>query len=185
MFICQMFVAVIGTSSTIENHAAQRAAVAFVCLYIAHFAATWGPQTWIYNSETFPLAIRGLGVAFSTASQWIFNFAIGYSTPYLVDKGPGKAGLGPRVFFIWSGCCLICIIVSVLFVYEPKGLSLEEVDLLFRTSTALNSAKRNKEIKAARNVIQGKPDEKDAIIAVPEDTTDAKEDVKVETAPEA
>lgn len=176
MFICQMLVAIIGTTSTIENHAAQRAAVSWVCLYIAVFACTWGPQTWIYNTETFPLRIRALGSAMSVSSQWIFNFAIGYSTPYLVDSGPGKAGLGPRVFFVWSGCLLISIFVSVFFVYEPKGLSLEEVDLLFKTSTAFSSAKRNAEIKAARGGTQEQVDAKDVVIEIPEHKDKDKDD---------
>lgn len=30
-------------------------------------------------------------------------------TPYLVNVGPGDAGLQAKVFFIWAGCCFICI----------------------------------------------------------------------------
>lgn len=150
MFVAQMFVAVIGTAATVRNRPAQRAAVGFVCIYISFFAATWGPLTWVHNTEIFPLQIRGMGVALSTASQWALNCAIGASTPYLVDSGPGKAGLGPRVFFVWSGFCLVCIFVSYFFVYEAKGLSLEEVDTLFSTSKPWTSARRNAEIQADR-----------------------------------
>lgn len=54
-----------------------------------------------------------------------------YATPYLVDTGPGDAGLGAKVFFIWAGCCFICIIFVYTMIYETKGLSLEEVDELY------------------------------------------------------
>ncbi|CAO1616699.1 unnamed protein product [Sympodiomycopsis kandeliae] len=179
MFVCQLLVAIIGTASTVKNRDAQRAAVSFVCFYIAFFASTWGPQTWIWTSEVFPLQIRSTGLAISTASQWLLNFAIGYSTPYLVDKGKGKAGLGPKVFFIWSCFCLICVLVSYFCVHEPRGLSLEEVDELFKTSTARESVKRNAEIKANRHKIQGKPDHADAVIDIPsqdnKDANDTKE----------
>ncbi|KAI8448396.1 hypothetical protein BY996DRAFT_6419800 [Phakopsora pachyrhizi] len=47
----------------------------------------------VVTGEIYPLAIRAKGMSLSTASNWAFNFAIGYSTPYLVDIGPGKAGL--------------------------------------------------------------------------------------------
>lgn len=31
-------------------------------------------------------------------------------TPYLVDEGPGNAGMGAKVFFIWGGCCVAAVI---------------------------------------------------------------------------
>ena len=34
----------------------------------------------------------------STASNWLWNFGIGYATPYMVDDGPGRAGMGSAVF---------------------------------------------------------------------------------------
>ncbi len=49
----------------------------------------------------------------------------------LVDSGPGKAGLGPRVFFIWASACLVCVVFAYLFVNETGGLTLEEVDVLY------------------------------------------------------
>ena len=44
----------------------------------------------------------------TTASNWLLNWAIAYSTPYLVNPGPGNANLGSKVFFIWAFFCLIC-----------------------------------------------------------------------------
>lgn len=150
MSICQFFVAAIGTASKVSNHTAQRTCVAFVMLYIVGFATTWGPGGWIYCSESYSLAYRSKGNSLSTASNWAFNFAIGYMTPYLVDSGPGKAGLGPKIFFIWAVSCLGCTIFAWLCIYETKGLSLEEVDNLFRHSNARTSAKYNDHLKAIR-----------------------------------
>jgi SP family sugar:H+ symporter-like MFS transporter len=59
------------------------------------------------TSEIYPYEIRAMGMSLSTATQWLFNFAIGYATPYLVDSGPGNAGLKTNVFWIWGGCCVI------------------------------------------------------------------------------
>jgi SP family sugar:H+ symporter-like MFS transporter len=83
----------------------------------------------------------------TTASNWLLNWAIAYSTPYLVNPGPGNANLGSKVFFIWAFFCLICeyshfslsliLLISsgIAFVYfciyETKGLSLEQVDELY------------------------------------------------------
>lgn len=55
MTIAQLIVAVLGTTTTnqdalgniiVHNLAAQKAAIAFICIYIAIFAATWGPVAW-------------------------------------------------------------------------------------------------------------------------------------------
>lgn len=67
----------------------------------------------------------------STATNWLLNFAIGYSTPYMVDDGPGNANLGAKVFFVWGGCCFICIAFVWAMIYETKGLSLEDVDQMY------------------------------------------------------
>lgn len=68
----------------------------------------------------------------------------------LVDQGPGKAGLGPHVFFIWAGCCLLCILFACLCINETSGLTLEEVDELVATVSPRNSKTLNKELKKRR-----------------------------------
>jgi hypothetical protein len=42
----------------------------------------------------------------------LWNFGIGYATPYMVDVGPGKAGLKTNVFWIWGGFCVLCVVFS-------------------------------------------------------------------------
>ncbi len=49
----------------------------------------------------------------------------------MVDSGPGAAGLGAKVFFVWGSCCFFCVLFVYFFVYETKGLTLEEVDSLY------------------------------------------------------
>jgi MFS transporter, SP family, sugar:H+ symporter len=49
------------------------------------------------------------------------------------------------VFFIWGGCCFACFAFAFFAIPETKGLSLEQVDLLYINSTPLTSvAYRNK-----------------------------------------
>ena len=49
----------------------------------------------------------------------------------MVDKGPGKAGLQAKVFFIWGGFCFISSVFVYCFVYETRGLTLEQVDEMY------------------------------------------------------
>src|ERR1700737_2811212 len=70
-------------------------------------------------------------MSMSTASNWLWNWGIGYATPYLVKSGPGNAGLGVKVFFIWGSTCFGCLLFTYFFIPETKGLSLEQVDELY------------------------------------------------------
>jgi len=131
MAVCQFIVAITGTVAGTENQSAQKALVAFVCIYIFFFACSWGPVAWVVTGELFPLKVRAKSLSMTTASNWLLNFAIGYSTPYMVNSGPGNANLGAKVFFVWGGCCFICIFFVWAMIYETKGLSLEQVDELY------------------------------------------------------
>lgn len=139
MGICEFIVAIVGVKVEASNVVGQRVLIGFVCVYIAGFASTWGPIVWVVTGEIYPLAIRAKAMSMSTATNWAVNFAIGYATPYLVDKGTGKAGLGSKVFFIWGTCCVMCFLFTFFFVPETKGLSLEQVDELYWNSSILNS----------------------------------------------
>jgi MFS family permease len=140
MSISQLIVAVCGTLSTgqydngeifIKNLGGQRAAVAFVCIYISIFAATWGPLVWVVTGEIFPLKTRAKSLSITTATNWLLNWALAYSTPYMVNYGDGNANLQSKIFFVWFGCCFLCIAFVWFFIYETKGLTLEQVDQLY------------------------------------------------------
>lgn len=150
MCLSQFLVAMLGTLTTsqdnqgniiVKNVGAQKAGIAFVCIYIFFFASTWGPLAWVVTGEIFPLKFRARSLSITTATNWLFNWAIAYATPYLVNYGPGNANLQSRIFFIWFGCCFICIAFVYFFIYETKGLSLEEVDELY---TEVSSARKSK-----------------------------------------
>jgi len=148
MAVCQLIVAITGTIIGQGDPAGQKVLVAFVCIYIAFFAAIWGPYAWVITGEIVPNRVRGQAVSLTTGTQWLFNFAIGYATPYMVDNGPGKAGLEAKVFFIWGGFCVIATAFAFFFIPETKGLSLEQVDLLYRNSSIIHSNSYRKKLIA-------------------------------------
>ncbi|KAI1283853.1 high-affinity glucose transporter RGT2 [Xylaria sp. FL0933] len=140
MCIGQFVVALIGTLTTgqdsagnviVYNVPAQKASIAFIAIFIFFFASTWGPLGWVVTGEIFPLKTRAKSLSLTTASNWLLNFVIAFVTPYLVDYGPNYANLQSKVFFIWFGACFICIAFVHFFIYETKGLSLEEIDEMY------------------------------------------------------
>ncbi|PBP28307.1 general substrate transporter [Diplocarpon rosae] len=135
MSVCQIIVAIVGTAV----YSSAAVLITFICLYIVFFASTWGPTGWAVTGDIFPLPIRSKGIAMSTASNWLMNFIIAFITPYLVDED--KANLGPKVFFIFGGCCALCVVFAYLNVFETKGLELEDIDTMVKESKPWSSAK--------------------------------------------
>lgn len=129
MFVCQYIVAIVGT--TTSSVVANKVLIAFVCVYIFFFASTWGPVAWVVTGELFPLKARARCLSITTATNWLFNWAIAYATPYMVNAGPGNANLQSKVFFIWGGFCLVCAVFVYTCIYETKNLTLEQVDELY------------------------------------------------------
>lgn len=70
-------------------------------------------------------------MSITTSSNWLVNWAIAYSTPYMVGSGVGYADLGAKIFFVWGGMCIISGIFVWAMVYETAGISLEQIDELY------------------------------------------------------
>jgi len=138
MIVCEFIIAAVGTALP-GSKAANTTLIVFVCIYIFGFATTWGPGAWVLIGEIYPLPIRAKGVAIATASNWLWNFVIGYITPYIVD--PDQGNLGSKVFFVWGSTCCLALAFAYFFVPETKGLSLEQVDKMLEETTPRQSAK--------------------------------------------
>ncbi|SCU89582.1 LAFA_0E19284g1_1 [Lachancea sp. 'fantastica'] len=138
MCVSELIVAAVGTALP-DSFSANKTLIAFSCTFIASFAATWGPLAWVVVGEIFPLRVRAKSVAVCAASNWLFNFAIAYATPYLVDSD--HANLQSKVFFIWGGCTFLCFLFVYFFIYETKGLTLEQIDELFETCPSARHSK--------------------------------------------
>jgi SP family sugar:H+ symporter-like MFS transporter len=80
MCICEFLVAILGVTIPKTNRSGQKALVALVCIYIAFFASTWGPIAWVITGEIFPLNVRAKAMSLSVASNWLWNFGIGYAS---------------------------------------------------------------------------------------------------------
>lgn len=137
MTVCQLIVASIGTALPHEK-VANKVLIAFVCFYIYFFASSWGPTPWVVTGELFPLKSRAKCLSITTASNWLFNWALAFSTPYMVDAS--HANMGPKVCFVWGGFCFLACFFVYFMIYETKGLTLEQVDELYsKTSKAWKS----------------------------------------------
>lgn len=54
-------------------------------LFIACFAFSYGPVTWVVASEIFPTRIRGRAMSIATLSLWTANVIVGQTFPWLMQ----------------------------------------------------------------------------------------------------
>ena len=117
----------LGYGFFVQTHAIGALALTCLMIYMACFAFSLGPVTWVLLSEIFPLKIRGSAMACAMALNWIGNFAICRFCPDMIAIWGG--GWSFAIFALIS-------LISFLFVYrcipETKGKSLEEIEILVR-----------------------------------------------------
>lgn len=102
-----------------------KAVIACTYLFVASFAPTWGPVSWIYPPELYPLRVRGKAVALCTSANWIFNFALSYFVP------PAFVNIQWRTYVVFGVFCT-AMAAHVFFVFpETAGKTLEQVEHMF------------------------------------------------------
>ncbi len=90
--------------------------------YVVFFNFSWGPVMWVMLAEMFPNQIRGSGLAVAGAAQWLANFAISFSFPWLAKN----IGL-PVTYGFYTSCAFLSAIFVMRMVYETKGRELEDM----------------------------------------------------------
>lgn len=97
----------------------------FIIIYSASFMMSWGPICWVLISEIFPNKIRGKAVAVAVAFQWIANYLISSTFPFMVGASA----------WLTYGFYGLMSVLSALFVWkmvpETKGKSLEQMEKLW------------------------------------------------------
>jgi SP family xylose:H+ symportor-like MFS transporter len=115
------------------NRFAAIAAFSLILVYIAGFAISWGPVTWVLLSEIFPNRIRGRALAVATAAMWISNLIISWTFPilnnssFLVDRFNHGAA-----YWIYGCVSVIAALFVSRYVPETKKKSLEELEALWK-----------------------------------------------------
>ena len=101
----------------------------FMLGYIACFALSVGPVTWVILSEIFPTRIRGRAMATATVMLWAANYIVSQTFPmldenrWLVEKF--SHGFS---FWLYGFFCVVLVLVVKLWVPETKGKSLEDIE---------------------------------------------------------
>ena len=101
----------------------------FILGYIACFALSVGPVTWVILSEIFPTRIRGRAMGIATVFLWLANYIV-TQTFTIMDENPWLIGKFHRgfPFWIYGVFCVALLVFVWRFVPETKGKTLEEIE---------------------------------------------------------
>jgi SP family sugar:H+ symporter-like MFS transporter len=89
-------------------------------LYVVFFNLSWGPVMWVMLGEMFPNQMRGSALAVAGAAQWLANFAVSSSFPWL-SKNVGL----PVTYAAYTGFSILALLFVCINVRETKGVELE------------------------------------------------------------
>lgn len=99
----------------------------FFLLYIFCCAVSICAVVWVLLSEMYPTAVRGLAMSIAGFALWVGTFLIGQLTPWML------AELTPAgTFFLFGAMCVPYLWIVWKMVPETAGLSLEEIETLWR-----------------------------------------------------
>ncbi|KRM01099.1 MFS family major facilitator transporter [Lentilactobacillus farraginis DSM 18382 = JCM 14108] len=106
------------------SQAAAMVSAIALTVYIAFYACTWAPITWVLIGEVFPLNIRGLGTSLCSATNWLADMVVSLTFPMMLSAW----GLDNAFLFYAVVCGIAIFFVHAKFI-ETRGKSLEEIEL--------------------------------------------------------
>jgi sugar porter (SP) family MFS transporter len=96
--------------------------IVFITAFIACFAFSYGPVTWIIISEIYPTKVRGTAMSIATLALWLTNVVIAQFFPRMNVWSEGGS------FFVFAGISILAFFFVKRFIPETKNKSLEEIE---------------------------------------------------------
>ncbi|WP_433478958.1 MFS transporter [Spirillospora sp. CA-142024] len=93
-------------------------------VFVASFAATWGPVVWVMLGEMFDNFIRASALAVAAAAQWLANWVITTTFPGISGF---SLGLAHGLYTLFS---ILAFVFVIRAVPETKGRELGDMDRL-------------------------------------------------------
>ncbi|EIW87231.1 general substrate transporter [Coniophora puteana RWD-64-598 SS2] len=112
---------------TSRNRSGGDVVIAFAIIQVFFYGTTWGPTPWVYLGESFPLRVRPKSIALGSATNWFWNFMLSFFSPRITAK------IGTMILMVFFGCLVFAFFYVYFAIPETKGLTLEEVDELYRS----------------------------------------------------
>jgi len=134
LLIGSILMAVFMTTLTVCFYTGNMGILAIMAVlgFVASFAFSWGPVTWVLLAEMFPNAVRSKIMSVAVAAQWITNYLVSSTFPVIDNNKYLNENFGHSFSFGLFG---LMALLSAIFVWkmipETKGKSLEEISKMW------------------------------------------------------
>src|SRR3984957_10786707 len=127
-----MGIAMIMLGFLFQAKAVGTVALTAVVVYIAGFALSWGPVTWVLLSEMFPNSIKNKALAIAVAAQWIANLLVSWSFKVVDGNSMLNASFNHGfAYWIYGGMSVLAAAFVYFYVPETKRRTLEGIQQLW------------------------------------------------------
>lgn len=100
--------------------------------YIAGFALSWGPVTWVLLAEMFPNAIKGKAMSIAVAAQWVANLFVSWSFKILIGNSTLNALFNHGFpYWVYGVMSFLAAAFVLIYVPETKQRALEDIQNLW------------------------------------------------------
>ncbi|OEL04534.1 MFS transporter [Staphylococcus succinus] len=123
-----MAIGMLGMSILTANGTFGVITLVFMVIYTASFMMSWGPIIWVLLSEIFPNRIRSAAMALAVAVQWLANFTITSTYPFMMDIS------GTMTYGFYALMSILSGIFIWKFIPETKGRTLEEIEDIWKSA---------------------------------------------------
>ncbi|WP_341636730.1 D-xylose transporter XylE [Staphylococcus casei] len=123
-----MAIGMLGMSILTANGTFGVITLVFMVIYTASFMMSWGPIIWVLLSEIFPNRIRSAAMALAVAVQWLANFTITSTYPFMMDIS------GTMTYGFYALMSVLSGIFIWKFIPETKGRTLEEIEDIWKSA---------------------------------------------------
>lgn len=113
---------ILGIAFLYEGDAAALASVVSLITYVAFFAVSLGPVTWLIVAEIYPLGIRGRAMGIAIFTNWLANFFVSLTFLTLIDKLTATG-----TFWLYAVICFLGLWFVIKLVPETKGKTFEQI----------------------------------------------------------
>ena len=102
--------------------------VTCILIFVLTYYLTAGPVTWIYMGEI----MYDKGLAIAICINWIFTLAVALGLPFIADALKENQNYYGYIWITCGALCFSAIFFMKLNMKETQGLSLKEIENLFK-----------------------------------------------------
>ncbi|CAK7237601.1 hypothetical protein SBRCBS47491_010038 [Sporothrix bragantina] len=138
---------IMGIMGVVNNAAALWVTLVCIFLWAVFYQVSVGAVGLAIASEMATPRLRPITISLVGCMQGVSGWLIGFVSPYMIN--PDAGNLGAKVGFVFAGFGVPLCILIFFYIPETKGLSFEDLDMLFENK--VNTRHFTREIQRLRD----------------------------------